>query len=175
VIPRFNMRRTVRDYVHGMYRPAAVAGARLMADAAAGATQLAAWKGRVRAAWDHVNLREIPEPVREAQVGQPLNLRVAVDLGGLEPDDLRVEFKARRTLPDANFEPAPLCSFGHGIPYGQWREELRFTGQRTPDGAAIYELSAVAPGAGQYAPELRVYPWHPLLTHPLEMGLMKRI
>ncbi len=100
---------------------------------------------------------------------------VAVELGGLEPADVRVEFKAKRQLPEAVFEHAPLCSFGHGLPIGQWREELAFTGQRTETGAAVFEMSAVAPGAGQYLPELRVYPFHELLTHPLEMGLMKRI
>jgi hypothetical protein len=28
---------------------------------------------------------------------------------------------------------------------------------------------------GQYQLQVRVYPWHPLLTHPLEMGLMKAL
>jgi hypothetical protein len=37
----------------------------------------------------------------------------------------------------------------------------------------VYELTSIAPGAGQYHADVRVYPWHPLLTHPLEMGLMK--
>ncbi|MET0291011.1 MAG: DUF3417 domain-containing protein, partial [Steroidobacteraceae bacterium] len=175
VVPQFNMRRTVRDYVAGMYRPAALQGERLMADNGAGAEKLAAWKRRVYSAWDNVSIQALPELSREAQVAAPLVLRVSVNLGGLDPADLRVEFKAKRLLPEAVFEPAALCSFGHGIPKGQWREELRFTGERAADGSAIYELSAVAPGAGQYAPELRVYPWHELLTHPLEMGLMKRI
>lgn len=175
VVPRFNMRRTVRDYVAGMYRPAALQGERLSAENGAGAERLATWKRRIYAAWDKVQLQLLPETPRDAQVAAPLRLKVAVDLGGLEPSDLRVEFKAKRMLPEALFEHAPLCSFGHGIPPGQWREELRFTGELTAAGAAIYEMSGVAPGAGQYAPEMRVYPWHDLLTHPLEMGLMKRI
>ncbi len=175
VVPRFNMRRTVRDYVAGMYRPAALQGERLMANGGAGADRLASWKRRIYAAWERVGIEVLPDAAREAQVAAPLVMRVAVNLGGLEPADVRVEFKAKRMVPEAVFEPAALCSFGHGLPTGQWREELRFTGERTADGAAVYELSAVAPGAGQYLPELRVYPWHELLTHPLEMGLMKRI
>jgi starch phosphorylase len=175
VVPRFNMRRTVRDYVAGMYRPAALQGERLNADKGAGAEQLAAWKRRVYAAWNHVTLSPQPDLPCDCVVADPLRMRVAVQLAGLEPGDLRVEFKAKRMLPEALFEPSALCSFGHGMPLGQWREELKFTGEHTGDGAAIYEMSAVAPGAGQYAPEMRVYPFHPLLTHPLEMGLMKRI
>ena len=49
VIPRFNMRRTLCDYVSGMYLPAALQGERLQANNAAGAATLAAWKQRVRA------------------------------------------------------------------------------------------------------------------------------
>jgi len=175
VVPRFNMRRTVRDYVAGMYRPAALQGERLAADGGAAAEQLAAWKQRVTAAWDKVQLRLMPDLPREGAVSAPLTVKALVDLGGLDPTDVRVEFKARRQLPEAVFEHAPLCSFGHGLPIGQWREQLRYTGERTADGAALFEMSAVAPGAGQYMPELRVYPHHELLTHPLEMGLMKRV
>ena len=51
VIPRFNMRRTVRDYARGMYLPAAAHGARLLADAGAGAAAARAWKRRVRERW----------------------------------------------------------------------------------------------------------------------------
>jgi starch phosphorylase len=175
VMPRFNMRRTVRDYVAGMYRPAALQGERLAADRGVNAERLAEWKRRVYAAWDRVSIRPLPDVPRDAQVAAPLVVKVAVNLGGLDPADVRVEFKARRQLPEAVFEPAPLCSFGHGLPNGQWREQLRFTGERDADGAALFEMSAVAPSAGQYLPELRVYPWNEMLTHPLEMGLMKRV
>ena len=37
----------------------------------------------------------------------------------------------------------------------------------------MFEVAAVPPGTGQYQLQVRVYPWHPLLAHPLEMGLMK--
>ena len=173
VVPRFNMRRAVRDYTAGMYRPAAHQAEKLLSNDAAGATQLAQWKARVREAWPRVQLRGILDAERGAGVDSPLRMRVAVHLDSLAPGDLRVEFKARRNLPDANFEPAALCSFGLGVPPGQWREEFRFTGETTFDGASVYELTSVAPGAGQYHADVRVYPWHPLLTHPLEMGLMK--
>jgi hypothetical protein len=36
-------------------------------------------------------------------------------------------------------------------------------------------VSAVPPATGQYQLEVRVYPWHELLSHPLEVGLMKTL
>jgi starch phosphorylase len=175
VVPRFNMRRAVRDYAAGMYRPAARQAQRLLAGNGAGAVTLADWKKRVREAWPHVRILSMTESARAAGVDAPLQLRVAVDLHGLEACDLRVEMTARRNLPETHSEPAALCSFGQGLTPGQWCAYFTPSGETTADGATIYTLSSVPPGAGQYLAEVRVYPWHDLLTHPLEMGLMKTL
>jgi starch phosphorylase len=93
VLPRFSMRRTVRDYVAGMYRPAAAHGAGLTADAALAARRLADWKQRVRAAWGDVRLVGMDEMPTAGGTGAPLAMRVRVSLGGLDPADVRVEFR----------------------------------------------------------------------------------
>ncbi len=175
VIPRFNMRRVVRDYADGLYLPAAAHARKLLADGGAPAAQLAEWKQRVRARWDGVRILSVVEAPREADPSAPLRMQAHVQLAGLTPADLRVEFKARRLLPDARFEPAALCSFGHGQPSGQWRAEFTAAGTADTTGAVTYDVAAVPPGTGQYQLEVRVYPWHPLLTHPLEMGLLKSL
>jgi glycogen phosphorylase len=175
VVPRFNMRRVVRDYAAGLYLPAAAHGAKLQQDGGAPAARLAEWKQRVRERWAGVSLQEVLEEPRAADPAAPLRMRARIQLAGLAPSDLRVEFKARRLLPDARFDPAPLCSFGHGQPNGQWRAEFTAAGPVAADGTAEYEVAAVPPGTGQYQLEVRAYPWHPLLTHPLEMGLIKSL
>jgi starch phosphorylase len=174
VVPRFNMRRTVGDYAAGLYMPAAAHGARLLENGAAGADNLAAWKRRVREQWDNVRIVSVSDAARSNPQGA-LNLRAVLQLGGLSPADLRVEFKARRLLPESQFEPAPLCSFGHGVPDGQWRAEFQPADAAAADGTAEFNVAAPPPGTGQYQLQVRVYPWHPLLTHPLEMGLMKTL
>jgi len=174
VIPSFNMRRTVGDYANGLYKPAAAQGAQLLANKAAGATGLAAWKKRVREHWSGVSIVSVSDAVR-ADPQAPLKLRAVVQLGQLSAQDLRVEFKARRLLPESQFEPSALTSFGHGVPDGQWRAEFTPAGTAATDGTASFEIAAVPPGMGQYQLQVRVYPWHPLLTHPLEMGLMKTL
>jgi starch phosphorylase len=145
----------------------------LLAEDGIGARELAAWKRRVREQWSAVRILDVSREPRAAGVGAPLRMSVSVDTGGLSPGDLRVEFKAQRMLPGEPFEQSPLTSFGHEPPRGQWREEFIATGRSAPDGGALYEVVAVPPAAGQYHLEVRVYPWHELLSHPLEMGLLK--
>ena len=39
----------------------------------------------------------------------------------------------------------------------------------------MFALDAQPMECGQFATEIRIYPWHELLTHPFELGLMKRL
>jgi starch phosphorylase len=59
VIPRFNMRRVVRDYADGLYLPAALMGQRLLADGGRPAEELAVWKKRVRERWEGVRILDV--------------------------------------------------------------------------------------------------------------------
>jgi starch phosphorylase len=175
VIPRFNMRRTVGDYATGLYQPAAGQGARLLAGQGAGARELAAWKKRVREHWRQVHIVSVGEPQRGADPLAPLHLKTVIQLGGLAATDLRVEFRARRLLPEAQFDAPPLTSFGHGAPEGQWSALFSPEGAPAADGSITFAVAAPPPGTGQYQLQVRVYPWHPLLSYPLEMGLMKTL
>jgi starch phosphorylase len=42
-------------------------------------------------------------------------------------------------------------------------------------GSAVYELQATPPNCGQFAFEIRIYPWHEMLAHPFELGLLKSL
>jgi len=173
VIPAFSMRRMLQDYTEALYKPAAACAQRLAADSFAGARELADWKQRVRAAWAKVGMRSIDDaPTELPQVGR-LKARVAVALNGLEPRDVRVEFVAHRSLPQASFEPPPLSSYRPRVIEGLWSAALRSSGALEADGAVVYELDAIPPACGQFATQIRISPWHELLSHPYEMGLMK--
>jgi hypothetical protein len=52
---------------------------------------------------------------------------------------------------------------------------LHATGEHEPDGCAVYALDAQQLECGQFATEVRIFPWHDFLKHPFEMGLMKRL
>ena len=173
VMPRFNMRRVLYDYVQGLYRPAARQYELLARDGFAGAKQLADWKQKVRQAWPRVSLRLLSDAPPDLPRGERLRLRVAANLCGLEPSDVRVEFVARRRLPDADLEPPALSSYGSGTPDGLWSAILTPTGEYEPDGAAVFALDAQTSECGQFATEVRIYPYHELLSHRHELGLMK--
>ncbi len=172
VIPRFNMERMLHDYADRLYRPAAEQYRKLAEGGFVGARYLADWKQRVRQAWSRVDLRLIADTPSDLTRGQMLRLRVAASLAGLQPSDVRVEFIARRLLPKAVTEPPPLCSFARPAPEGIWRAALTPTGE-WDGGAAVYALDAEPPGCGQFATEVRIHPWHELLTHEHDLGLMK--
>jgi glycogen phosphorylase len=173
VIPRFNMRRVLFDYSRGLYLPAASQYRRLAADGFTGARTLADWKQRVRAAWTRVSLKLISDTTRDLPRGERLRLRVAAALNGLAPADVRIEFVARRLLPEADLSPPPLCSYAAPQQPGVWHAAFKATDEQDADGAMIFALDVEPPECGQFRTEVRIYPWHELLSHPCELGLMK--
>jgi starch phosphorylase len=172
VIPRFNMRRVVVDYARGLYQPAIAQYRRLAGAGFTGARTLADWKQRMRVAWPKVSLKLVSESSRDLPRGERLRLAVAVALNGLAPADVRVEFLARRLLPQADRTPPPLCSYGLAARDGLWRSVLT-AAEESPDGETLFALEVEPPECGQFATEIRIYPFHELLSHPFELGLMK--
>jgi glycogen phosphorylase len=174
IIPSFNMGRVVQDYARGLYHPAAAQYQRMQQGGLAAITAFAEWKRHVRELWPGVDLRRVSDAPRGLPRNGVLNLQIAAALNGLSPQDVCVEFVAQRVLPRYRTELPALSSF-RGESGDVWRCALTSTGQSDADGAAIYALQAAPPTAGQFAFEVRIYPWHALLAHPLELGLFKRL
>ena len=180
LIPAFNTRRMLANYVEGLYRPAAAQGRRLAADAAQGAVRLAEWRARVASAWPKVGLSAAsPWPARVG-FGEQVGMRVAVQLNGLDPGDVRLELLLTRELPDGPHEPPALTSFGadaarHLVRDGREAaiELFRPTGERAADGAHLFASECTPPWCGRLGAAVRVVPYHELLSHPYELGLMR--
>jgi|HubBroStandDraft_1064217.scaffolds.fasta_scaffold00735_3 starch phosphorylase len=173
VIPRFNMRRVLFDYTQGLYLPAASQYRRLADDDFTGARALADWKQRVRAAWPKVSLRLLADVARDLPRGERLRLRVAAGLNGLTPADVRVEFVARRLLPEADRAPPPLSSYLQPPRAGLWSAAFTATEEQERDGAVVFALDVEPPECGQFQTDVRIYPRHELMSQPYELGLMK--
>lgn len=91
--PKVLAGRMVTEYVERLYAPAALAQ-RAMDPGAA--RELADWKARVRAAWprvavDHMEAVAPDTAGGPAELGSTLLLRVRIDLGALEPDEVEVQ------------------------------------------------------------------------------------
>jgi starch phosphorylase len=167
------MRRVLFDYTQGLYKPAASQYRRLAANSFAGARTLADWKVRVRQAWPRVSLRLLTDAARDLPRGERLRLRIAAGLNGLAPADVRVEFVARRLLPEADLTPPALSSYNQPPRAGLWQAQFSATEEQETDGAMVFALDVEPQECGQFRTEVRIYPWHELLSHPYELGLMK--
>ena len=156
--PKVSATRMVRDYVLGLYAPAAAASRALDGDYE-GARELAAWKAKTRAAWssvrvDHVEaggLADAPE------VGSTLELRAFVSLGDLRPEDVDVQIVHGRVDEQDRIAESVTVSLRHDETYEGGRH--RYLG----------EVKLDRPGPFGYT--ARVVPAHRLITGPGELGL----
>jgi starch phosphorylase len=182
ILPRFNSERVLRDYLQQFYVPAANQGRTLAADDFRVARELAEWKRRVRAAWNGVALKMTHTAMPEVRFDDAVTLGAEVQLNGLSPEDVRVECVIRRVLGSelamplqgyaenrrptngvsyVNGEPAMIAAFTPDAPTGE-------NGYR-------YKLELKPPWAGQLVYEIRAVPQHRNLSHPYELGLMRKL
>jgi starch phosphorylase len=91
--PKVLASRMVRDYVHQLYTPAAVASRALAADGHAPAKELARWRLDVERRWPDVHVVHVDGGTAgdTPHVGSTVELRAVVDLAGLGPDDVTVQ------------------------------------------------------------------------------------
>ena len=96
LLPRFNARRMLNEYVEKFYTHAASQGRRYMADEAAVARAVATFKRRVHDAWPGVALRVLDPGAHQFAFGQAFAIEAAVQLAGLDPADVVVELLLER-------------------------------------------------------------------------------
>ena len=179
ILPAFNTRRMLADYVTGMYAPAAAKAAQLSANRCAAAQELADWKANVARRWSGVRLWLASDQPGPADFGDKVSISVRVDLNGLSPDDLRIELLVTREIPAGEHHPPVLTSFQDatsvlGVRDGKEAATGVFmpSEHRIDDGATLYSIAFVPPWSGQLLARVRAVPSHPDLSHPYEMGLM---
>jgi starch phosphorylase len=164
--PKVQAERMVRDYVSGLYVPAAASSRSLAGESAFGpfgaARELAAWKRRVVQAWPQVRIEHVEAEAAGStgkRLGSALTVHVLVALGELTQDDVTVEAVYGRPDEDDEIvqpeyatltaEPAPVS----GAP-------VRYSG----------EVPLDRPGPFGYT--VRVLPRHRLLASRAELGLV---
>ncbi|HWN38820.1 MAG TPA: alpha-glucan family phosphorylase [Gammaproteobacteria bacterium] len=182
VLPAFNSERVLGDYVNEFYAPAARKGRALAADGFAAARELGLWKEKIRAAWPGVTLKQVGTPKTEISFAERVTLEVEVALNGLAPRDVRVECQVRRVLGSELVLPVQGYAENRrreqGVSYLEGRAVLLepFTpGDVDGAGNCRYRLELEPPWAGTLEYEVRGVPDHAHLSHPYELGLMRRL
>jgi starch phosphorylase len=157
IMPRFNMQRMLTDYAEKFYSPAAEQWRKYSATGFSGAREVAEWKARIHAAWPRIGLRRIDKSVTRIGYGETMLFQVAVQLDGLTPEDLTVEMVFTRP-------GAPTTV--HARRYQLQHE------RRLESGEHLFSRELTPDQCGKMEYRFRVFPTHPLLTHPFEMGKM---
>jgi starch phosphorylase len=158
LLPRFGAGRMMEEYLNRLYIPASTQARAFSRDGYAAATGLSEWKARVRAAWSGLRMRRVDSGLESETFGNPVPLEVAVDLNGLEPGDVRVECLLSRPNAPLDIDKREIVRLA---PAG-----------RTQDGATRFAIALTPDRSGLLTYSIRIYPFHELLTHPHELGLM---
>ncbi len=158
LLPRYNASRMVDEYVNNFYLPASRQGALYVENNFDNARKVAAWKAKVKKAWSGITLKRLDTPCNRIKFGDTLHFKVAAELNGLNPEDVVVELLICHRVK----HPKP-CDFHH--------YSFQTTGTETSK-EHLFELNLAPDLCGKLKCHIRIYPYHPLLTHPLEMGMM---
>jgi glycogen phosphorylase len=156
LLPKFNSSRMLTEYVAKFYAPASRQGWRHAEKDYEGARALARWKARVRTAWPGVSARRVDTPARRIEFGASVPVEVRVRLNGLAPADVAVELLLARN----DRQPEERRAYALAPAGGEAGSEHRY----------VLELKPEMCGKLDY--RIRLYPQHPLMTHPYETGLM---
>lgn len=159
IIPQFSATRQVREYINKYYLPASRQGDVLSKDDNAAARQLAEWKSRVAASWPGVSIQPLRMPSKRISFGDPIHIEVAVGLNGLAAEDIRVELLLTRSRTPAG-----------NSTYMPFKFEAKAKAKNGDEHVFVLKMEPGLCGKLSYA--IRAYPYHTLLTHPHETGLM---
>ena len=158
LIPRFNAQRMVMDYVRNYYSQARKQHLVMSGNQHARAKEVATWRRKLDQSWPKVRIRRLDNANTEILAGQALTIRVAAYLDGLSPDDVLVECLVGRENESGGFARHDAHIFTHAGP-----------GEH---GESVFQLDLTPNLAGLQIYKIRMFPFHPCLSHRFETGYM---
>jgi glycogen phosphorylase len=158
LIPRFNAQRMVMDYVRNYYSQARKQHLVMAGNQHARAKEVATWRRKLDHSWPKVRIRRLDNANTEILAGQALSIRVAAYLDGLSPEDVLVECLVGRENESGGFARHDAHVFTHAGP-----------GEH---GESVFQLDLTPSLAGLQIYKIRLFPFHPCLSHRFETGYM---
>ena len=158
--PRYNTHRMLEDYVDQFYIPAFEVYQEIQKTEKKPAEALAAWKRKVRKKWREiavVNL-ETPQEGEEFAVGTDFSVGAHIALGGLQPEDVQVGLYYGPLNADEELTETHT-------------EVMRFE-SKIDDNKCLFRGTIPFRHTGKLGFAVRILPRHPLLVHPIDMGLV---
>lgn len=158
LIPRFNAQRMVMDYVRDYYSPARKQRLVMAGNRYARAKEVAIWRRKLDQFWPNVRMRRLDDGNTEIHAGNALSIRIAAYLDDLTSDDVLVECLVGIEGENGEFICQDAHVFTHAGP-GEHGETL-----------FRLDLTPRLPGLQFY--KIRMFPFHPCLSHRYEAGWM---
>ena len=159
IMPRFNSKRMVGEYLTKCYVPANQQHLLYKQNNYENSHIIADWKARVRKAWSGVALSCINAGQKEINFGESIHFEVGVRLNGLQSSDVKVEM-----LLGLHSKREVLQS--------SLRYSFVATGAMTDAGENVFAVDVKPEYCGKMEYHIRAYPYHEMLTHPFELGMM---
>lgn len=156
----FNTNRMVRNYTVFFYLPCGKRIATLSSDGGGRLKKLAGWKGKIEEKWPYVEVKGVDQVVtpNDLRVGQMLEVEADVELGGLDPEDLKVEVYFGAL--DAN----DAIVLGSSAP---------MTFEKQNGSSARFRGSIPLTESGRHGFSIRILPSHPDMFDRIEPGYVR--
>jgi alpha-glucan phosphorylase-like protein len=161
IAPEFVMGRMLDDYQTRFYSKLWEGSRKLKKNDYRAVRELVEWKGRVRRAWEAIELMEMDVPDtnnRSLPLGEHFKASVTLHLQDLKADDLGVEAVFYRRLSETELDLIAIYPL---------------TLKSRKDAHAVYTCDVVPQTAGVFEFGIRLYPNHPLLAHRHDFGLVR--
>lgn len=158
LMPRFNAQRMVMDYVRDYYALARKQCLVMAGNQYARAKEVATWRRKLDQFWPKVRLRRLDNPLGEIQAGNALTISVAASLDGLTPEDVLVECLVGTENENGEF----IRHDAHVFTYTGAGEH----------GESVFRLDYLPQLSGLQYYKIRLFPFHPCLSHRFEAGYM---
>lgn len=158
ISPIFNAARMVKDYVTSYYMPASERAIALSKDRYQQAAALASWRKHVTEHWSNLYFSAQAAPDGVQRVGDEVTLEAVVHPRELPIDDLQVEVVY--SLEQDALEENLYC-----VPMQRAKDQ--------PDGASLFRVTFKPEISGRLVYGVRVYPVHPQIVNPFDLGAIR--
>jgi starch phosphorylase len=158
--PVFNTNRMVEQYTERFYQPSLLQWNWLTSDGMGELKQLARWRKEIADLWDSVRVMDVEsESAAESRVGDEIPVRVRLQLGKIQPDDVVVELIHGKMDAMGNITDGEPVTLAH---------EPEHDG----DGLCTFTGSVPCRRAGRNGFSVRVLPYRIGLNNPFDLGLV---
>ena len=165
IAAQYSTHRMVQDYINKYYIPAMERYDKIKASNYQFAANISEWKKKVAHLWPQVQIiaEKTANQLKERNFisGESIPIYATVNLGGLEPSDVKVQAYYGSIGKNNSIENPVIVDMD--------------VVERNSDGTYLYSANITLYEGGEYGYTFRVIPNHPDIINPFDLGLIRWI